>query len=571
MKRMKWSLMYQIMILCVALLIVAMMIMNIFTYRSTQRTIEDTMGQMAINITHSVVNTIDTDQYVKLQTPEDMKSDYYNQLREELNAFREKTGLKYLYTMNRGEDGKYYYCVDGQAADVPDISKLGDEETAISDKMISALDGREEYEIYSSEEWGTLVSGYVPIKNSAGEVIGMLAADFDGTIVANKLHEINVNMFVQMIIVISIGIVCSIVASYFMIRDITKLQTKVKLAEQGDLTLDVSSRRRDEIGTLSNAFQLMIENMSKMILGIRDNSLAIGRDIDALNENIDVTNRATEEITKIVGEIAAGASRQVENAGEAEHSMERVFGQITSITENIDLVNQDCDQASKEMLEASDKLIGSTDQISLVNETVEYTAAIMKQLAAKFDEVLTFTKNIEEIASRTNLLALNASIEAASAGEHGKGFAVVAAEIKNLSKQSGLASNQINELIMAVSEEISNSTKAIEDGVTQAREGVNDMTQAKENLSKLNISNKKIDSRIKAIADAIRTIEADSRDVLDRTKQLSDIAKELSEGTQQTAAETEEQYAIVEGIKNDLGSVRDRVTLLESSVNQFRI
>ncbi len=374
-----------------------------------------------------------------------------------------------------------------------------------------------------------------------------------------------------MIIIIVIGIICSILASHFMIKDLGKLQSKVKLAEQGDLTLDVSSQRKDEIGTLSNAFQSMIKHMSEMILHIRDNSLAISKDIELLNENVNVTNQATEEITKIVGEIAAGATRQVESAGDAQLAMERVFEQITSITEHIAEVNQDSDQAIIDMQEASEKLAGSTDQINLVNETVENTAAIMKQLAEKFDEVLSFTKNIEEIASRTNLLALNASIEAASAGEHGKGFAVVAAEIKNLSKQSGLASNQINQLIVAVAEEINNSTKAIEDGVKQAREGVNDMAKAKDNLSKLSDSNKKIDSRIKAIADAIRNIETDSRSVLDKTKQLADIAKELSEGTQQTAAETEEQYAIVEGIKNDLNSVRERMILLEGSVNKFNV
>ncbi len=569
MKKVKLSLRYQIMILCVSLLLVALITMNMFSYLSAQRTIEDTLGHMAVNITHSVLNTIDIDQYTKLQTVEDMNTDYYNQLREELKNLKEQIGLKYMYTMNRGEDGKYYYCVDGEA--IEEVEKIGDEETDISDKMIAAFDGQEGYEIYESEEWGTLISGYIPIKNSSGEIVGMLAADFDGTMASEKLHEINNNMFIQLIVIVTIGIICSIVAANFMLRDISKLQMKVSLAEHGDLTQDVSSKRRDEIGSLSNAFQSMIKHMSKMILGIRDNSRAVSNDIEALNENVDVTNRATEEITKIVGEIAAGAIRQVESAEEAEVSMERVFEQITSITDYITTVNKDSDQAVIDMQEASDKLTGSVEQINLVNETVENTASIMKQLAAKFDEVLTFTKNIEEIASRTNLLSLNASIEAASAGEHGKGFAVVAAEIKNLSKQSGLASNQINELITAVSEEINNSTEAIENGVKQAREGVTDMTQAKDNLDKLSDSNKKIDSRIKAIAAAIQNIEADSRNVLDKTKQLSDIAKELNESTQQTAAETEEQYAIVEGIKNDLSSVKERIALLESSVNEFKI
>lgn len=571
MKKLKISLRFQIMFLCVSLLVVAIMIMNIFSYQSLEKALEETIGQTAINITRSMVQTIDIDQYKKLQSPDDMKTEYYIQLKESLRAIKEQTGLKYMYTMNRSDDGKYYYGVDGLPEDDPDFCKLGDEESEISDIMIAAFEGKEGYELGSLKEWGLLVSGYVPIKSSSGEVVGILASDFDGSIVAQKLHEANINMFLQMVIIIAIGIICSILASYYIIRDIKKLQSKVKLAEQGDLTMDVSSRRRDEIGTLSNSFQSMIQHMSEMILGIRNNSLAIGKDIDQLNENVNVTNKATEEITGIVTEIAAGACRQVENAEDAEHAMERVFEQITSITEHITTVNQDSDQAIIDMQEASEKLEVSTEQINLVNETVENTAAIMRQLAEKFDEVLNFTKNIEDIASRTNLLALNASIEAASAGEHGKGFAVVAAEIKNLSKQSSLASNQINQLIVAVSEEINNSTITIEHGVKQSRDGVDDMDKAKENLSKLSDTNKKIDNRIKAIADAIRHIEADSRNVLERTKQLSDIAKELSEGTQQTAAETEEQYAIMEGIKNDLSSVKERMILLEDSVNEFNI
>jgi methyl-accepting chemotaxis protein len=184
MKKIKSSLKYRIMFLCVSLLVIAVLFMNSFNYRSSEKAIEDAIGQTAINITRSMVSTIDIDQYTKLKTPDDMNMDYYSQLREKLGTLREQTGLKFMYTMNRGEDGKYYYCVDGLPADDPGFSKLGDEETLISDKMIAAFDGKEGYEINKSEEWGMLVSGYVPIKSSSGEIMGILAADFDGTLVS---------------------------------------------------------------------------------------------------------------------------------------------------------------------------------------------------------------------------------------------------------------------------------------------------------------------------------------------------------------------------------------------------
>jgi methyl-accepting chemotaxis protein len=222
------------------------------------------------------------------------------------------------------------------------------------------------------------------------------------------------------------------------------------------------------------------------------------------------------------------------------------------------------------MQEASDKLANSVNQINLVNDTVETTASMMQKLQEKFNEVLSFSTSVNAIASKTNLLALNASIEAASAGEHGKGFAVVAGEIKNLAKQSSEASRSINNLITAVQEEISHSSTAIENGAIQAKNSVKDISAVEENIDKVSQSNAKINRRIKEVEEAILHIEEDSRNVLEKTTALAEISKELSSGTQQAAAETEEQYAIMESIRSSLYSVKDRMEELGSTVNLFR-
>ena len=570
-KKLKISLMFKIMLLCVGLIVVSSNAIRYFAYHTAKSTMEATLGQMAINITRSVNETIDTDLYAELKAPEDMERPYYNELRQEFVTIKSTNGLKYLYTMNQSEDGSVFYCIDGSLQGDKDESLLGDKEEDISELMYAALDGKEGYELYDSEEWGTLISGYVPIVAASGQVLGMLGADFDAKFMVNELAKTNRDMMYMNIIIALLSSVIALVVSYFIVRSIKQLSTKVHMVKKGDLTINVADNRSDEVGSLSRTFQEMIGNMSLMIKGIRDNADMVGDDIAALNESIDVSNKATEEITKIVSEIALGATRQVDNVEEVDGSLKDVFSEIETIIGNIDEVNKDSDQCMIDMKEASEMLSGSVTQINLVNDTVDTTAVLMKKLEEKFGEVLSFSVNIEAIATKTNLLALNASIEAASAGEHGKGFAVVADEIKNLARQSSIASKRINELISAVKEEINQSSEAIDHGVLQAREGVQVMTDVKSYLEKLSYSNRKIDLRIKEVTDAIHNIEEDCRRVLEKTKLLADISKELSEETQQTAAETEEQYAIMEGLKNDLAAVKDRMEQLGSTVNKFTI
>jgi methyl-accepting chemotaxis protein len=563
--------MVSIMLFCTGLILISSLTIRYFAFQSARTAIEDTTGHTALTITKAFINKIDADKFSELKVLEDMEKDYYTQLRTQLNEFKESTGLKYLYTMSVNAEGEYCYVVDGAAIDDEETSLLGDKEENVTDRMIACFQGEEGYELSEDELWGTLISGYIPIKNGSGKVVGILGADFDASYMAIKLKESNTNMYRVMFVIVLISILVAVLFSYLIIKSLKQLQLKIQLMQQGDLTINVSNNRGDEVGDLSRSFQAMLESMSTMIHNIRNHSEIAIRDVDSLNYNIDITNKSTEEITKIVNEIAVGALTQVESIDEMKTAINQVFNEVETIKGNIDSVNIDSDLSMKVMREASEKLLGSVKQIHLVNDTVDTTASMMKKLEDKFQEVLSFSTNIESISARTNLLALNASIEAASAGVHGKGFAVVAGEIKKLAKQSSVASNRINELIVAVQSEINNSSVAIESGVVQARESVDVMSQVQLYLDKLSNANQKMDIRIKDIANGIINIEAESRDVLDKASQLTEISRELSDGTQQTAAETQEQYAMMEEIKNNLVIVKERMEQLGSTVNKFKI
>lgn len=564
------SLMFRICLLCTSLVFISSLTIYFFSYRSAKSSIEDTLGQMALNITKSVNDTIDVEKFISLVESGDMCDEYYTQLKEELIAMRESTGLKYLYTMSQSKTGDYIYVVDGTEVGAESESLLGDVESDISELMLACLEGKEKYE-FSSDGWGQFISGYVPIKNTSGKVVGLLGADFDASYVVDKLDAANKSMLIVVGCAIAMSILLSIVVTHFIIRSLKVLQSKINIIKNGDLTVRVETNQRDEVGRLSDAFQSMIDNMSSMINGIRKHTNQALKEVTSVNNDVDVTNKATEEITRIVADIAHGAASQVSSIEDVDDSMNKVFVEIKNITENIEQVLKDSEIGMMYMKEASGKLENTEQQIELVNDTVDSTANLMKSLEEKFKEVLSFSDVVSYISRQTNLLALNASIEAASAGIHGKGFAVVAEEIKNLARQSSDASMKINDLIIAVQEEINRSSEAIQNGVVEARNGVLVMSQVRQYIDNLSDSNEKTNSRLKNISDAILSIEANSKNILDKTASLSNIAKELNASTQQTSAETEEQYAIMEGIRDNIHNVMVMMEELACSVNQFTI
>ena len=567
MKKIQNSLMAKIILLCSSLVLFASLTMSLYAYRTASSSITEATGQTALNITRSVVGSIDVSRFEKLQTAADMQQDYYKELGMQLNNIRKSTGLKYLYTMRKTSDGKYIYVVDGEE----NASLLGDVETEITKIMKMAFEGKEGYEMTTDNNWGNIISAYIPIKNTSGETVGILAADFDANLIAKQLKTANTEMFTSAGIIIIISILLAVAFAILIIRSLKQLQAKIQLVSQGDLTINVESGRTDEVGKVSQALQATLTHMSSMIRNIRNNTYEIITSVDSLNEQIDDSNKATENITQVITEIASGAVNQVDSTKSVSESMEKVFEGISLITGHINVVNIDSDTSMQNMKEASKILKGSVEQINLVNDTVDATSDMIKELQDKFLEVLSFSDSISAIAKQTNLLALNASIEAATAGEHGKGFAVVAGEIKNLATQSNLASNKIHELIYAVQGEINKSSDAIENGVVQARDGVNVISQVEVYLDKLSESNQKVDSSIKEITEAIKHIEHNSQEVLEKTEGLEEISREFSAGTQQTAAETEEQLAIMEVIRSGLLQVRDMMEQLGQSVNQFKI
>lgn len=544
---------------------------GLYSYNKAKSNIEITVGSTAISILKSVVKTIDAEKLNKLQTKEDMKSEYYKKLQANLVNIRETTGLKYIYTMRRNASGKYVYIVDGTSMNAKDNSLLGDEETDTSTVFKSTFTGKNSYELGHDDKWGNLLSAYIPIKSKSGKIIGILGADFDANNMISQLNKLKINICIIIMAVILIGILFSELLAIVLVRSLNKLKDKAGLIKNGDLTVKFDTVNNDEIGMLTLSFKDMVDNLLLIINKIKSSTGAVASEISDLYTSFNETSKAREEITHVITEIASGALEHENSVNDVSNSMGQIFDHVKQSVSLANLVSNSSNESLNNTSEAMNIFKTSIEKIVIVNKTVENTANIIKELENKSKEIKSFSEIISDIAKQTNLLALNASIEAAKAGKQGKGFAVVAYEIKTLAEQSNNANTQIKSIAISMQEEIDNAINAIQDGVIEAKEGVAAVTKVDKYLMQSQKSSNYAYLKIKDIIDVITSIENECNHAVNSAHELSDISKSFSIGSQQAASSTEEQEAVMNQINENISAIKQTIYKLNDVVNKFKV
>ncbi|MBK1810216.1 methyl-accepting chemotaxis protein [Clostridium sp. YIM B02505] len=552
----------------IILILFSSLTVGIYTYYKTQENIETTIGNTALNIVKSILGTINLQEFSSLQNKEDMNSDYYKSLQSHLSDIRKSTGLKYLYTMRKTTENKYIYVVDGAPMDDENFSVLGDEEDTITKTLSQSFNGISGFEFHS-DEWGNLISAYLPIKDTAGNVIGVLAADFDANMMVTQLNKFKVNICILVLIIIAGGIIIGEILSIFLVRSLNKL--KAELIKNGDFTVKFDKAGNDEIGELSQSFSEMVNNITVITNEIKNNTREVNAEITDMHKSFSETSNTAEEITQVINEIASGSLEQTSRINEVSNTMDEVFRQVENSVQKANIVSSSADTSLNNTKAALNIFKTSIEKVTTVTDTIEATAVIIQELDSKSKEINSFSETISEITSQTNLLSLNASIEAARAGEQGKGFAIVANEIKDLAEQSSNASSQISEIANSMQKEISNAIKAIEKGVVHANEGVASVYRVDTFLSDLQISSIDTNNKVKEIINSIHIIEQTCKDSLNKIHELDDISRSFSSGSQQAAASTEEQAAIMQQVKINMNNIKEMTDKLNNVVNKFKV
>ncbi|WP_338552205.1 methyl-accepting chemotaxis protein [Paenibacillus sp. KS-LC4] len=379
---------------------------------------------------------------------------------------------------------------------------------------------------------------------------------------------------------IFITIVCLLISAaiiYTVMRKTLKplsiMNEKLKglSASEGDLSSRLAFETKDEIGELSRSFNGMLENLQGLILSILDKGQIVASSSSHLLGNVDQISTTVQQTTTNIQQANAGLQGQMmgyeRNLGLIGNISEGVYG-ILNISNDTSGIAAEASKGAKTGNEAVDALANQMDSIQ---QTVNEAAEDIKRLGERSMEIGNITSAITSIASQTNILALNASIEAVRAGAHGKGFAVVAEEIRKLAEQSTESSNQIASLIQQVQADTNHAVGTMDKGTGEVALGLEQVDKVGVLFQTLVTTTTDVSTHMEKIASAAEQLNANTERVESEIKQSVQISKDSSQSFETIAAMSEEQLASIMEINSSVEQLTRTADELKTMLNRFKV
>ncbi|MBA2876165.1 methyl-accepting chemotaxis protein [Anoxybacillus caldiproteolyticus] len=253
---------------------------------------------------------------------------------------------------------------------------------------------------------------------------------------------------------------------------------------------------------------------------------SLEQDTEELKDSLQTLCDEMKNISKIAADILQGANIQSENVEKSTEAMMDISAGIQQIAlnaQNVSNTSTTTLQAVADGFKAIETVIG---QMESIHQKVENLSKVITDLSKHSREIGNIVKTITEISSQTNLLALNAAIEAARAGEHGRGFAVVADEVRKLSEEATASTNQISEIVSSIQENISKSVEYMNEGKVEVTNGIRIVNDAKHAFEVIQSDMNNVSQQIIEVSAAVQQLSAGSEEI----RNITEFTKKIQKG-----------------------------------------
>ncbi len=421
-----------------------------------------------------------------------------------------------------------------------DITKLAGMEVFVK-KMLAGEKGVEEYTFKGIDK----IAGYAPLSVTNWSV----AATQDAAEFLSASHSIRNLSLVVTLVAMLLTIVAVAYSAGLIVKPLNRAIASLKDIAQGegDLTMRLDAKSKDEIGELGFWFNTFIEKLQGIVKRIAENS--------------NLVNASSNQLSSIAGELSSGAedtSHRAANVATASEEMSANLNNVAAAMEqsstNVNMVAAAAEEMTSTITEIAENAERARNVSSKAVDQARRASDKMEELGEAAKRIGKVTETITEISEQTNLLALNATIEAARAGEAGRGFAVVANEIKDLAKQTAQATldiknqihdvqqtteasvaeiNQISEVISGVNDIVATIAAAVEEQTAATREIANNIAQASQGIQEVNENVSQSSTVAGDITEDISKVNLAATGISESSKQVQDS----SEGLQRMATE----------------------------------
>ncbi|KIL29394.1 MULTISPECIES: methyl-accepting chemotaxis protein TlpC [Bacillus] len=414
-------------------------------------------------------------------------------------------------------------------------------------------------------------TAYMPLKDQNGSIIGMLYTGANQSILASLTQSLFTQFAIVLVIVIMLSVILVLVFTRKINKRLNALKSAFESAGNGDMTIEVSDKTGDELSELSVYYNKMRMKLNDTIQTVQQSALQLASASQQLSAGAEETNQASEKITEAVQQIANGAQDQIIRIENSESSLKQASADIRDISANTAAI-ADKGQLAQSKADIGQKEIANVQaQMDAIHQSIQKSGEIIHQLDGRSKQIEQILSVITQIADQTNLLALNAAIEAARAGEQGKGFAVVADEVRKLAEESQQSAGQISKLIIEIQKDMNRSARSVEHVKTEAAEGVTMIQHTRDAFKEIAAATGEISAEISDLSASVTNISASAHQINDSFAANTADIKESTKNTRQAAALTEEQFAAMEEITAASETLSQLAEELTGIISQFKM
>lgn len=546
----------KIIVMVILAVIVSNVICMVFILESSKKQITD-------SVKHTMVDVINT-------TSKIMENEISNSGVDDLDYDGYANNLSDVKL--EGMDSAYMYVVqnDGTMLYHPTKEKVGQPvENAVIKGVVQQLqDGKKpstavvEYDFNGTTKY----SAYTILNN---ENILVLTAD-ESEALAGITTVTGVAVGISAIVVLLAIIICFILGRRLM-RPLVKVSTIIEEIANGDINADFGmvKETNDEIGLIIEKMKELTQSLGNIVGKIRNSSDTMSANSYELNDTSSQTLAANNEISKAVEDVAEGSTGMAASISKINENLLEMSNETKDINESVNEIRNQTVAVQDSSKIMNDKIKSMQDSSHKMDEGISAISKRIETVNTTVDKVSNIVSVIEEISSETNLLSLNASIEAARAGDAGKGFAVVAQEIRVLSDNTNTELENIKQIISSLVEEcrycVQASGTIVEDNAKQKEE----IKAVLDEFSALDEQIQKTAEKADEIEELVTAMIELNDDITKSSNSLTDVSAANAAATEEMNANIEELNAMMNGVSEMAGNMNDESDGLKEALSFF--